>query len=46
MSTHHCAVCGESVALDTSEVVAAAQIIAFADAHDEHHRILVEFQNA
>lgn len=44
VSVLSCVVCGDSVVIDTSNVVATAQIITFVDAHNLHDRLSVELR--
>ena len=38
-----CNVCGDTIMLDRAEVIAAAEIVLFVDAHCIHNRVSVEF---
>ena len=38
-----CYVCGDTMALDRLDVVAAAQIVIFVDAHCVHDRVSIDF---
>ena len=38
-----CKMCGETATLDRREVVAAAEIVTFVEAHCVHHDVSIEF---